>query len=318
MSVDFRKLEEESIQTYLLKCEAEGRRPDTDRFVQSLRGFQKIGAEVYANQASALHGNHKGFSAESLRAQHLLDNHNQWVKTQRTPYANHIVRTGPDEDFDMLVGSFESTWASMELQKGVSWMLEVKIVLSPAQRNRVFKIMVLSPHIKKPDMSVKTLREHLENMQERTQFTSRLCATYKGFLEEHQRFDEGFFDGATHIRREHNYTVNGLIRRVQDIINTYSSPTEGPITGNPMVRFHLDESYGLVLRGRHFQQEAAMDFLTCWLWDIVKFTEYRNRWWDWNHNMYLPNPPKETGERILMKEIYRDLRKLSGRTLPGD
>ena len=302
------KLESGAVERYLAKCDESGLTPDVDRFVGSLRGLQQIGAEYFVDQK--FQGDFGKFTGEQLRARHMLEFHNQWVKTKRTPHPNLIVRTEQDQAFDMVVGSFESTWSHMvqEGQKGVIWMIEVMIMLSQQLRNRCGGIVLISPHIKKPDLSVKTVRDHLENMKERVKFSSRMVGRWNFLLEEHERFDQGFYKDSRHLTRDMNVTVDGLIRKIEDVLQ-YSDPQEGPVQGDPMIRIHLDHSYGIVIKGSHLKQAEARSFVKSWIWDIVEFTNRRDRFWDAEKDMYVTQSlDRERPPFIPMQEIWEGFR----------
>lgn len=306
----FTQFEEEAIQDYIRRSGGNVNSRSLDQFVGALRSFTADGGGYYVDGGiGALQGNQGAFRAEELRAKHLLEMHNQRVTTQRTPYHNVIIKTGTDKAMDIVVGSFDSTWDKMEKerQRGVLWNVEVQVALSKAKRNRVVGVSLFSPQVKKPDPAAKLLSQHLEDMDARAEMSSKCVGKWQYLLEEASRCDD------THIPAswlDKNISVDGLIRLLRDTVCEYSCPHgNGVVSGDPMIRIQLERAYGIIIRGSHLSQPAALALTKSWLWDIVEFTETRNRYWDHAQGIFVTRSENDTAPPSTpMEVIWKQLR----------
>lgn len=304
--MDFRQLEEESIQRYLARCQQQRMDPHVDTFVKTLRDIRQGGGSLHLGKGfdKMLSKNNK-FDVSGIRARDLLHMQNQQITTMRTPYANNIIRTGDDPNMDVVVGSWQSTWEHIQnsRRRGVLWHVEVQVALSKKLRNRVIRVTLFSPHVKKPDFGIQTLSQHLEDKRSGSQVTSKCAATWTHFLaEDIKRFEDGTIPGGMN-RYDQNISVDGAIRLLRDVCE-FKHPHYGAVSGDPFVRIQLERACGIVLRGSHLHSGAYVQLAKLWLQDMIDFTDAdRYRFWDQQRQIFVSKGRTEDAPAEMPMEL---------------
>ncbi len=218
-----------------------------------------------------------GLTVESMKMGNFVGD--QRVTTEKTPYADVIVKSGTDQDLDFMVGKFEQTWEHLRNagDNGVEFFLEVSVGLSSVKRNRVVRLVLNSPEAVMPDANARTVSSHLEAMQQKKlHYSKQLDSWNYFFAEPADRFNDKDISAAS---SDKNIQVSGLVRLIRDICER--SGKEYSVTGDPVVRVSLESSAGIVLRASHIGQPFFDDILHAWLYDMIEFTDGpgRERLW---------------------------------------
>jgi hypothetical protein len=219
-----------------------------------------------------------GLTVESMKMGNFVGD--QRVTTEKTPYADIIVKSGTDQDLDFMVGRFEQTWEHLRSagDQGVEYFIEVIVGLSAMKRNRVVRIVLNSPESVMPDVDARTVSSHLEAMQQKKLHYSKQLDSWNFFFAEPaERFNDEDISKAS---ADKNIQVSGLVRLIGDICER--SGKGYVVTGNPVIRCSLESSAGIVMRGSHIGQPFYDDILHAWLYDMIDFTsgEGRERLWN--------------------------------------
>ena len=318
MSDDPRKtrlqVEEQTVREYEQRALARGVKPDKDRFAEALRLYMDRRLEMSVDMPKDQYEKNFGkFNADHFRMRHLIEMQQQRMSTTRSAHSGIIIKSSNPQDRQMqiMAGSFDKTWEWMQEQRmhGVLWTVEVQISLSRKSRARVVSVLLFTPELKRPDSKIITVGQHLADQDERHANRSRHAATWRYFLEEQRRFE----DGSLPEHRSHqNITVDGLFRLLRETVRSFVTPF-GQVDGDPLVRFHLDEAFGAVAKGTHLDRESpCLPILKNWVWEMVEFQDAnRHRYWDGTKRMYITKSPDEEPPIPVPMDVL--MRQLGGR-----
>lgn len=308
------QVEEETVREYEARARARGIKPDTDRFAEALRLYMDRKLELTVDMSrSQYEKNFGAFNADHFKMRHLIEMQQQRMTTTRSAHSGIVIKSSNPQDRQMqiMAGSFDKTWEYMHEQRmhGVLWTVEVQLSLSRKNRARVVSVILLSPELQRPESKIITVGQHLEDQDERHRSRSRHVASWRYFLEEQRRFEEG---SLPENRSHQNITVDGLFRLLRETVCQFPSPF-GQVDGDPLIRFHLDEAFGAVARGIHLDPESpSLPILKNWVWEMVDFQDAnRHRYWDGTQRMYITKSPDEEPPIPIPMDVL--MRQLGGR-----
>lgn len=283
MNLNLHKLEDSAVHTYIEKCKAASRNPKVDKFVKSLRSLSTRGA-TFLTQQDDFKDVKTNFKVNSMRLRDAQEITDQRRKYKFTAASNVLIKI-PESDMSMFMGAIDQGWDKMvdRRERGVLWDIDVHISLSFKKRNRVCAIYLHSPEVKKLDTKLIHLSDHLEDKDEVSESPSMLTGKWYFFLEEQKRIKKKIIPRQF---RHRNISIDGLFRVLIDEVSKLSHPLEGRVSGDPLVRFHLDMAHGVVTRMSHILDEDYRAIISTWLEDVVAFTEIRNRFWDYKSESY--------------------------------
>lgn len=288
----------------------QGKNPESDPFFRSMSQFHALNTEMVVK------GSPEGISAPGLELNHLKarELYEMQSKSSKGPYWNTIIKEGGNDNYDLLIGAFEATTERLEQSRsrGYSWEAEVQIILSNQMRNRVVRVTLFSPHIKKPDLSVRSLKDHLEARKEERTVTSRAAGTWQYFLEEHDRVGQTNSHGQPYIapmNEDRIITIDGLIRLLRETVAKSADERSGSVGGNLMIRLQLERAFGIIFRAHHMSQDPYSSYIRSWIQDIVEFTgSNRHRYWSQEENMFVTRSPDQIRPPATpMEVIWRQM-----------
>lgn len=287
-----------------------GKNPESDRFFQSMKQFYDLNV-TFQTTGDVQTG---GLRAQTLNARNL------YQAQSKAPLSKNwsTVVSSPKDDFGLVVGAFEATQERLDQERknrGYSWEAEVQVVLSNNLRNRCVGVTLFSPQVKRPDLTVRTLGDHMEDMKERNKFASRSVGSWKYLLEEHDRIREiNPSTGRPYVsgrQADRIITADGLMRLLADEVSNYSDPRIGQAGGDIMIRLQLERAAGIVFRTRHLKMEPFDLFIMSWIQDMIEFTaSNRNRFWDQRLRMFVDSGSRERPPATPMEQIWKEMSQI--------